>query len=459
MADSGDDKLQRLSSALNEHSAEGIEILYAEPSRLANLMILLIASLLLMTLVWSFFGRADVVVTANGVLSPEEDVRRIYTPIQGELVDIYLTEGLPVEQGDILARLNAREAIQAATNALDADLQLAEAEQEYREFPRLKQLLTQQAEALQRQLTTQANLHEKRVTEGLSKLAESQKAKLEEARGNLEKARIASESARREAEKYQRLFALPGGGGVSRNDVDERRDAQRAAETNLRLARARLGELDFQLSEEYAQAKAELEGSDQKLTELRIEHESLLNRIEREENKVELKLRGARLAAEAAQRIQFENIDEDNYLRVLAPVSGIVTDVVYSQAGEKVQANTPLGSIAPDGATPVLKINIPERDRGFLREGLQVKMKFSAFPYQRYGFIEGTLDYISPTAQSGSEGGGLFYKGHVSLAQTHFTVDDNDYPLRFGMTATAEIVVRKRRLIDLALDPLRKLEG
>ena len=95
------------------------------------------------------------VVTASGVLAPEEEVRRVYAPIQGELVDIYLTEGLPVEKGDILARLNAREAIQAATNALDADLQLAEAEQEYQEFPRLKQLMQQQAEALQRQLATQ----------------------------------------------------------------------------------------------------------------------------------------------------------------------------------------------------------------------------------------------------------------------------------------------------------------
>lgn len=459
MAERGDDRLQRLSAALNEHSAEGIDILYSEPSRLANLMLLLIAMLMLTALVWSFFGRADVVVTANGVLAPEEEVRRIYAPIQGELVDIYLTEGLPVEEGDILARLNAREAIKAATNALDADLKLAEAEQEHRDFPRTKQLLLQQAEAIQQQLATQAELHEKRVTEGLSKLADSQKAKLEEARGNLEKSRIAYESARREAEKYQRLYALPGGGGVSRNEVEERQDRQQSAETNLRLARSRLGELDFQLSEEYAQAKAELEGSDQKLTELRLEYESLLNRIEREENRVELKLRGARLAAEAAQRIQFENIDEDNYLGVRAPVSGIVTEVIYSQAGEKVQANTPLGSIAPEDALPVLKIDIPERDRGFLHEGLQVKMKFGAFPYQRYGFIEGTLDYISPTAQGGSEGGGLVYKGHVSLAQTHFTVEDKDYPLRFGMTATAEIIVRKRRLIDLALDPLRKLEG
>lgn len=458
MNEHNDDRFQRLASALSDHSVEGIDILYAEPSRLAGAMILLIMALLLTGLVWSFFGRADVVVSANGVLAPEQEVRRVYAPIQGELVDIYLTEGLPVEKGDILARLNAREAIQAATNALDADLKLAEAKQEYNDFPKRKALLTEQAAALQKQVATQAQLHEKRVTEGLSKLAESQKAKLEEARGNLQKARIALDSATREADKYQRLFALPGGGGVSKNDVDAKRDARQAAETNFRLAKARLGELDFQLSEAYAQAKADLEGSDQKLTELRLKYEDLSNRIEREQKQVELKLRGAQLAAEAAQRIQFDNIDEDNYLKVLAPVSGIVTDVVYTQPGEKVQANTPLGSIAPEGATKVLKIDIPEQDRGFLREGLSVKMKFNAFPYQRYGFVEGTLDYISPTAQS-SDGHGLVYKGYVSLDKTQFTVDDNTYPLRYGMTATAEIVVRRRRLIDLALDPLRRLEG
>jgi HlyD family secretion protein len=456
---SDDNEMKRLSEALNEHSAEGIEILYAEPSRLFGAMILLIGGLLAAALVWSFFGRADVIVSANGVLSPQQDVRRIYAPIQGELVDLYMTEGLPVSEGDILARLNAREAIQAATNALDAELKLTEAEQEYREFPQHKQLLQRQAEALQRQIETQAGLHEKRVAEGLSKLAESQKAKLEEARGNLEKARIANNTARSESEKYQRLYRLPGGGGVSKNQVDEKRNAYLAAQANYKLAQARLGELDFQLSEEYAKAKADLEGSDQQLTELRIEYETLKNKIEREENQIELKLRSARLSAEAAERIRFENIDEDNFLRVLAPVSGVVTDVTYTQVGDKVQANTPLGSIAPEDATPILKVDILERDRGFLREGLPVRMKFSAFPYQRYGFIEGTLDYISPTAQGGGEGRGPVYKGHISLEKMHITVEDNDYPLRFGMAATAEIVVRKRRLIDLALDPLRKLQG
>lgn len=456
---SNDNQIQRLSTALEEHSAEGIAILYAEPSRLISRLILIIAGFLLAALVWSFFGRADVIVSATGILAPEEEVRRIYTPIQGELVDIYMAEGLPVSRGDVLARINAREAIQAATNALDAEIRLAEAEQEYREFPERKRLLSRQAAALLRQIETQEKLHEKRITEGLSKLAQAQKAKLEEARGDLDKSRRTRDTAKREAAKYRRLYDTPGGGGVSKNKVDEMWDAYLAAQTNFKLAEARLGELDFQLSEEYTQAKTELEGSDQKLTELRIEHKSLITQIKREENKVELKLRSARLASEAAEQISFENIDEENFLRIISPASGIITEVKFTQTGDKIPANTPLGTIAPKGATQVLKIDIPERDRGFLREGLEVKMKFGAFPYQRYGFIRGTLEYISPTALGNSGDKAPMYKGHVSLERTYFTVGKNDYPLRFGMAAIAEVVVRKRRLIDMALDPLRKLEG
>jgi HlyD family secretion protein len=104
----------------------------------------------------------------------------------------------------------------------------------------------------------------------------------------------------------------------------------------------------------------------------------------------------------------------------------------------------------------VLKIDINEKDRGFLREGLEVKMKFSAFPYQRYGFITGTLDYISPSTQR-SQSDAPVYKGHVSLNKDVYRVNGIDYPLRYGMAAVAEVVVRKRRLIDMAIDPLRKL--
>jgi len=383
-------------------------------------------------------------------------VRRVYAPIDGELVDIYVTEGAPVSKGDLLARLNARDAIQVAANALEAELALKNAEQEHKDFPARRELMQRHAETLQAQIETAERQHEKRLTEGLAKLAQAQKAKLEEARGTLEKAGRTRDTARSEYGKLQRLFSRPGGGGIAKTKVDEARDAYLVSETDYKLAEAKLGELEFQLSEEYAKAKVEFDKSDQQLEELRIEHDKALNDIKQEEYRVELKYRSARLAAEAATRITFDNIDAENYLRILSPVSGVVTFVASTQKGDKVQANTPLISIAPKGARSVLKIDINEKDRGFLREGLEVKMKFSAFPYQRYGFITGTLDYISPSAQR-SQSESAVYKGHVSINKDYYRVNNIDYPLRYGMAAIAEIVVRKRRLIDMAIDPLRQL--
>jgi HlyD family secretion protein len=49
------------------------------------------------------------------------------------------------------------------------------------------------------------------------------------------------------------------------------------------------------------------------------------------------------------------------------------------------------------------------------------------------------------------------YEARVSLQRDRFEVGDQVYLLRYGMVATAEIVVRERRLIDLALDPLRNI--
>ncbi len=451
-----DEKLKRLSAALDDHSAEGIEILYSEPARLIGVTIVLMLLVVISALVWSFFGRADVIVSAPGVLQPEGEVRQVYSPIDGELVDIYATEGAPVSEGDLLARLNARGAIQVAANALNAELALKEAEQEYADFPNRKELMTRHAQTLQAQIKTAERLHEKRVTEGLAKLAQSQKAKLEEARGALQTGARTRDAAKREWERLQRLFALPGGGGISRSRVEEAHDAYFASESNYKLAEAKLGELEFQLSEEYAKAKADLDNSDQQLAELRVEYEKALNDIKLEEFRVELKYRSAKLAAQAAERITFANIDAENYLHIVSPVSGVVTYVASNQTGGKIQANTPFLTIAPKGARRMLEINIDEKDRGFLREGQEVKMKFSAFPYQRYGFINGTLDYISPSTQR-SQPDGVVYKGHVSLKKDYFQVNGVDYPLHYGMVAVAEIVVRKRRLIDMALDPLRSL--
>lgn len=452
-------RLRPLQESLEDHSAEGIAILTAEPWRFTRATVLTVVGLVLSTLIWSFFGHADVIVLAQGTLWPESEVRRFYAPIDGELVNIYIAEGQPVSKGDVLARLNARGAIEAATSALDAQLKLEAAEREWREFPEKKALMERRVAALKQAMELEERQHEKRLAEGTTKLAEGQKAQIQEARTNLEDARRARDAARSEADKYARLFAMPGGGGVAQLQVEAKKNALLAAENAYRVAQSRLSELAARQSLEYSQATAQLETSGQDVTKLRLQYEAAAKEVATAEEKMRLQLQTARLVAEAAARIRFENIDKDNFLLIVAPVSGVITDVTSTQPGDKIQANTPLGGIAPKGARSVLKIEIAEHDRAFLREGLAAKLKFSAFPYQRYGLLDGALEYISPATKPSLVTKQPVYEGRVRLASDHYQVADTQYPLRYGMTATAEIVVRERRVIDLALDPFRQIGG
>ena len=453
------ERQKRLAEALEDHSAEGIAVLTAEPWRFTRLTLYTMLALVVSALLWSFFGHADVIVTAQGTLAPESEVRRMYAPVDGELANLYMAEGQPVSSGDVVARINARGAIEAATSALDAQLKLEAAEREWKEFPERKALLLRRAASLKQQMELEEFQHEKRVAEGTGKLGESQRAQLQEARTNIEDARRARDAARDEADKFARLLALPGGGGVSQLQVDAKKNALQAAENALRVAQSRLSELSARQGIELGQARTQLESSGQELARLRIQYEAAAREASNTEDKLRLQVQTARLVAEAAARIRFENIDKDNFLLIVAPVDGVITDVTSTQPGDKLQANTPLGGIAPKGARPVLKTEIAEADRGFLREGLAVKLKFNAFPYQRYGLIDGTLEFIAPAARASAQTKQLVYEGRIRLARDDYEVGGRRYPLHYGMVAIAEIVVRERRLIDLALDPFRQVGG
>lgn len=451
--------LKPLNEALEDHSAEGISILTAEPWRFTQATVYTMVALVLSALLWSFFGHADVLVMAPGTLVPASEVRRLYAPIDGELANIYIAEGQPVLKGDVVARIYARGAIEAAKNALEARLKLEDAEREWKEFPEQKALLERRAAALKEATEVEEHQHQRRLGEGTSKLAQGQRAQLQEARTNVDDARRARDAAKDEADKYTRLFGMGGGGGVSQLQVDSKKNALLAAENALRVAQSRLSELSARQSLETGQAREQLETSGQELAKLRLQSEAASREVANAEDKLRLQVQTARLVADAAARIKFENIDKDNFLRIVAPIDGVITDVTSTQPGDKIAANAPLGGIAPKNARPILKIEIAEHDRAFLREGLPVQLKFNAFPYQRYGLIKGTLQFISPATKPGTQTKLPVYEGRITLEQDHYRVGETSYPLRYGMTATAEVVVRERRLIDLALDPFRQIGG
>ena len=273
----------------------------------------------------------------------------------------------------------------------------------------------------------------------------------------LEEAKSEREMAKRTAETYKRLYETPGHGGVSRQETEKAENAYLKAESTYHRLLTELQNLEFEFSKQHTETGTRIDKTYIELLRLRVKHANKRQEIANAESRVDVQYRTARANWEAASLVSFEDLDQET-LVIRSPVSGKITQVSYTQKGEKVEATKPLVSIAPADAESILRVSILDKDRGLLQVGQPAKLKFAAFPFQRYGFIQGKLEYVSPSAEPSKEGQPL-YNGRVSLERDYFIVDGEKINLRYGMTAEAEIVVQKRRLIDLALDPVRKLKG
>ena len=445
-----------LNRFLEDHGPGGVAILADRPSRLIRATILVLFAAVLAALAWSFFGHADVVVEATGLVQPQSDQHGVFIPIKGQLIDVYATEGMPVEAGDVLMRINSGTAIEVAGQTAQATVQLAAAERTYAAFPDKKKAALKELEALKAKIEVDEPDVDWRTAETIAKLAEEQQLKLDKARSKLAKAASERDRALRVVEQHERLFNSPGGGGLSRDQVEEKKAAYRDKVTDYKLAEAELGEFEVTAMQEYDKKKAELSKKSQELLALQGQYQKMFVQLAADEQQAETDLRLARVKMRSATRITYEDIDEENYLRIRAPTSGIVTSVMsVSNVGGQVEEKTPVAAIAPKGARKILEIEVNERDRAFLTAGMPVRIKVNAFPYQRYGVMTGELEHISPISNLNQETKQIVYKARVGLEQDHFVINGVNTPLRYGMAAKAEIVVNSRRLIELAIDPLK----
>jgi HlyD family secretion protein len=444
-----------LSRFLEDHSPEGVALMSDQPSRLMRLTILVLVGLLLAALVWSFYGHVDVVVESSGLIKPESEQQGVYVPIKGEIVDVYVTEGMPVKKGDVLVRVNSPNAIELAGQATQAAVQLAAAERGWETYPQKKAAAQKELEAMKSKIGADSRDQDWRSAESFNKLAEEQQLKLEKARAKLVKAAQERDEAQRVLDQHERLFKTPGNGGLSHDQVEEKRAALREKVMDYRLAESELGEFEISMSQDLDKKRQDMAKKSQDLLAAQSQYDTAMLRIVQDEEQMQTDLKLARAKARAAARISYEDIDEDNFLRIRAPMDGTITSVTFRDTGAQVDEKTPVAAIAPKGARKVLEIEINERDRAFLQAGMPVRIKFNAFPYQRYGVLTGELEHIAPSSNLNPDTKQIVYKARVGLEADHFTINNVETPIRYGMAAKAEIVVNNRRLIDLALDPFR----
>src|SRR5262249_13084212 len=137
---------------------------------------------------------------------------------------------------------------------------------------------------------------------------------------------------------------------------------------------------------------------------------------------------------------------------IRAPVDGQLTRLAVHGAGETVQAGQTVAEIAPASEPLVFEAMLSNSDIGRVKPGQRGLIKVDAYPYQRYGTLAPEVTWISPDTVTDPAGGRAY---RVIVPPAAPAGSATRIPLRLGLTATAEIVVARRRMIELLLDTLR----
>ena len=153
--------------------------------------------------------------------------------------------------------------------------------------------------------------------------------------------------------------------------------------------------------------------------------------------------------------------EADGGVLVKAPLAGLVAHR-FVEPGQAVQAGQPLLSLLPEGARLQAQLQVPSRAIGFIRPGDRVRLRYQAYPFQKFGHQGGRVARISRSAVppvAGAPSSEPHYRILVALDRQEVLAYGRPEPLRPGMLLEADILGERRKLHEWLLEPLYSLRG
>jgi hemolysin D len=252
------------------------------------------------------------------------------------------------------------------------------------------------------------------------------------------------------------------------------KEQQESYQRTLQQAQAEIDQANLRLQERQnsyqrtlQQAQAEIDQANLRFEEQQGSYNSLVHSgelalLKSQEQLKNIDTQVTTLKAEIAQnKSQIESSEFQLNQRVLAaPINGTVFQFPIQGKGAVVQPGELIAEIAPQGASLILRAEMATSQSGFLQQGMAVKLKFDAYPFQDYGVVTGKLIRKSPTSQKQEtpQGQAETFDLEIELEETCIPTPDECIALKPGDTAMAEVIIRQRRVIDFVLDPFRKLQ-
>lgn len=303
---------------------------------------------------------------------------------------------------------------------------------------------------------------------------------------NLEQRRISLQAERsaRIAQTAQRDTALQGRiQSLGREIVQVQQEvslsqrrvqlAQVTAERYAQMTKERLVS-DIQAQnkqEELLDLQARLESVQRSVTTLQREQQSLQAEQQGAQRQLTLDLSQLDRTLSSLAQEQTDNQARKTVV-ITAPQAGTVTAIHWPK-GAALQAGQTIATLVPKGpadkqTTLQATLYAPSRTVGFIQSGQRVWMRYAAYPYQKFGLVQGKVDSVSSTpiaAQdlpigqssallSAAQTNEPLYRIQVTLTKQSITAYGAEHSLKAGMTLDADIVQDTRSVWEWFLEPV-----
>jgi HlyD family secretion protein len=156
-------------------------------------------------------------------------------------------------------------------------------------------------------------------------------------------------------------------------------------------------------------------------------------------------------------------------LELKASQAGIVKDLATHTIGTVTAPGTVLLTLVPKEEPLQAEVWVSNEDIGFVQPQQPVKLKLTAFTFQKYGMVDGTVEQVSADANdnAGQEqstdtqnknrpNAHLAYKAMIALMSQKLDTDGYSHALTPGMRVSAEIRLGTRSVLEYLLSPIQR---
>ncbi|MBY0561640.1 HlyD family type I secretion periplasmic adaptor subunit [Hyphomicrobium sp.] len=466
------DARRRMEAAHREFLPAALELVETPPSPIVVALLWFICLGLSSVLAWSYFGHLDIYATASGKIQPRGGSKIVQPLLPGKVIAMHVENGSHVKAGDLLIELDPTETA-ADKTAQALELQATRAEIARREV----------AVAIARSDTLA--LRPIPFDESLGDvLRDREEHVLAADVAHLVSTRDSLEAQLREAvARYDHTTMTVAARNGLLAVLKERVDVRNEIDTQSGGYRARV----LDAMQEYEREKTNLASDQGELIEVQAAKNSAKAKIDEAMAQFiaeqTAKLAEAQRKRDGLVQDLIKATEKETQTRLTAPIDGMVQQLSVTTVGQVVASGQSLMTIVPDDAPIEIEAMILNRDIGFVKVGQPVTIKVDAFPFTRYGTLDGTVTTIShdgvdqktaanlsdaasltrpqgaPTSANAATAETLAFPARITISRETIDVDGDKIRLRPGMSVSAEVKTGQRRAIDYVLSPLREIQS